>query len=477
MDQIIGWFWQWLPALCALLALTSLAGGLAACRKQLLIDNLPTSKTSGVFMGLVELKGTADSETPMKSQMAEVPCVWFRFTVRERSSREESESYTDSDGNHQTRSVTKTEWTTIAQATQDSTPFFLKDDRGVIRIQPKGAKIEPQSVLSRTCTRSDPLYDRVFHGEVPHSDGVREFKEEAIRLHSRIFVVGHARQRRDIVAAEIAADAEAPIFLISTKSEESVSRRLWLVFWGLGLLGLALACVGLDVREHNLRDQHPALMGFVRAGVGYASLWLAGWLVMMCNSLFDLRQRVRRAWANIDVELKRRADLLPNLTKIVTGMLEHEHKVQNLIAAMRAQGSATAPGKTGPDPAALSAPLKIIAEAYPQLKAQGLFLKLQKQLAETEDRIALARSYFNDIATFYNTRIAVFPDGLLAGLLGMRTHLLMNEAGFVRAPMQMKTPGSDVGGACPGCQADVRSRDELKFCPFCGSDQLAPPEG
>ena len=428
-------------------------------------------------MGLVELKGTAESETPMKSQLAEVPCVWFRFTVRERSSKSETESYTDSDGSRQTRTVTNTEWTTIAQATQDSAPFFLKDDRGVIRIQPKGAKIEPQSVLNRTCTRSDPLYDRVFRGEVPNSDGVREFKEEAIRLHSRIFVVGHARQRRDIVAAEIAADAEAPIFLISTKSEEVVSRRLWLMFWGLGLLGIVLTGIGLDVREHNLRGLHPATMSFVRAGVGYLALWFAGWLVMMCNSLFDLRQRVRRAWANIDVELKRCADLLPNLTKIVTGMLEHEHKVQHLLSAMRAQGGATAPGKPGPDPAALSGPLKIIAEAYPQLKAQGLFLKLQKQLADTEDRVALARSYFNDIATFYNMRIAVFPDGLLAGLLGMRIQPLMNEAGFVRAPMLMKTPGSDVTGPCPQCQADVRSRDRLKFCPFCGSDQLAPPSG
>ena len=115
-----------------------------------------------------------------------------------------------------------------------------------------------------------------------------------------------------------------------------------------------------------------------------------------------------------------------------------------------------------------------IAEAYPALKSQALFLKLQKQLAETEDRIALARNYFNDIATFYNTRLGIFPDGMLAGLMGMRVQPLMNEAGFVRAPMLMKTPGSDTAGPCPKCQADVRSREGIKFCPFCGSRTAAP---
>ena len=467
-------FWQSLPWLCAGLALLSLVFALRSGRHQLLIDNLPTSKTSGVFMGLVELKGTAETDAPVKSQFMNVECVWFRYTVRERSTTYTNTTSTDSDGRTTSSRESHTEWTTIASVTQDSLPFFLKDDRGVVRVQPKGAKIEPQTALNKTFRRGDDMYDQVFHREVANSDGVREIKEEVIRLHTRIFVVGQARQRRDIVAAEIAADPQAPLFLISTKSEESVSRGLWWKFWGLGLLGLALALFALYLREYIPNGRAPAIMSLVRVGVIYCALWFAGWLVMMCNSLIELRQRVRSAWANIDVELKRRADLLPNLAKMVTGLLEHEKKVQPLIAGLRAQAGATAPGRGGPDPAALSAPLRLIAEAYPALKSQALFLKLQKQLAETEDRIALARNYFNDIATFYNTRLGIFPDGMLAGLMGMRVQPLMNEAGFVRAPMLMKTPGSDTAGPCPKCQADVRSREGIKFCPFCGSDQLVP---
>lgn len=473
MDAVLTFLWRWLPPAGAAGALVCLGLALRAARRRLLVDNLPTSKTGGVFMGLVEIKGRAECDEPLKSPFGGVRCVWFRYTVKERRSALTTETTRDG----RTRTETRTEWTTIASVTQDGAPFDLRDDRGTIRVRPAGATVEPQLVLERTVRRGDALYDRVPLDEVSGSDGVRRIREEAVRLHSRIFVVGQARQRRDAVAAEIAADSAAPMFLISTRDEASVSRGFRRTFWALGALGLAVAMLGLyswlDGRGRN--DPLP-LFQYARLALGYLAAWFLGWLVLLANGLIELRHRVRQAWANIDVELKRRADLLPRLEKIVSGLLEHERTVQPLLAALRAQGAATAPGRPGIDPAAMSAPLRVVAEAYPVLKAQALFAKLQAELAQTEDRIALARGYFNEIATFFNTRLSVFPDGLLGGMLGMRTQLLMNEAGFLRSAASLDAPGANVAGPCPKCHVDVRAIAGMTFCPYCGGDRLSPAE-
>lgn len=190
--------------------------------------------------------------------------------------------------------------------------------------------------------------------------------------------------------------------------------------------------------QHLHPDSFPFGWMLATTCAAYLGAWLTGWVWMDYNSLVELRQRVRQGWANIDVELKRRADLLPNLMKMVTGLRDHERTVHTQLAAMRAQSQATAPGKPGADPAALGGQLKAIAEAYPDLKANASFMNLQRQLVETENRIAMARSYFNDIATFYNTRLTVIPDRLVAALGGMRPQSLMEAAGFERAPAQIK---------------------------------------
>lgn len=197
---------RWMTELMVAVALVSLALSLRAARHQFLVDNLPTSKTSGVFIGLVELKGKAEAEQPLTSYLAEASCVYYRYTVQERWSRTVTESYTDSDGRTQTRNKDESGWKKVDEGGIYNAPFYLKDDRGEIRILPRGAKVEPQTVFSRSCGPSDPVYyDKGPSEAITDSDNVREFKEEAIRLHAPLFVVGRARQRADIVAAEIAA--------------------------------------------------------------------------------------------------------------------------------------------------------------------------------------------------------------------------------------------------------------------------------
>ncbi len=431
-----------LPVLGIVFALISLLFGLRAGKRQRLVDTLPTSKTTGVFIGLVELKGTAEVEQPLTSYLTGTTCVYFTWQIEEHWSRTVVETHTDSQGRTQTRTRTEQGWTTVGSGGEEA-PFYLKDDCGAIRIQPAGAKVEPQCVMSETVGRGDPLY----YGKGPatsiaNSDHRRRFVEHAVPLHAPLFVVGHAREREDVVAAEIAADRREHLFLISTRSEKQVSRGFRLGFWLLGVLGLVLA-VGGFVAAPLAADRKPAedVQVFVAAACAFVLVWLLGWTWMVYNSLIDLRQRVRQAWSNVDVQLKRRSDLIPTLVGVVSGLRDYERTVQTEVAALRTQLQATPPGQTGPDPAAVAPAVRAVAEAYPELKASESFLNLQRQLSDTEQRIALARSYFNEIATFYNTRLQVVPDRFVAGLGRLRPQALMAAADFERAPVQVAFAG------------------------------------
>ena len=130
--------------------------------------------------------------------------------------------------------------------------------------------------------------------------------------------------------------------------------------------------------------------------------------------------------------------MIPNLINAVKGYRDHEAETQQALAALRSQLDATPPGEPGSDPGSVQAQITILREAYPELKADTNFLALQQSLSETEQRIALARSYFNSIATFYNTRLETVPDGSIARLGGMHPRALMEANDFERAPVSVQ---------------------------------------
>jgi hypothetical protein len=162
---------------------------------------------------------------------------------------------------------------------------------------------------------------------------------------------------------------------------------------------------------------------------------------MVYNSLIDLRQRVRQGWSQVDVQLKRRHDLIPNLVGTVKGLRDYEQNLQTELAGLRSQMEATPPGVAGPDYRACGTILVAIQERYPELTAQASFANLQKNLIDTEQRIALARGYFNEIATFYNTRLGVVPDRFIAALGGLKLQPLMAANDFERAPVEVQLAG------------------------------------
>jgi len=428
-----------LPWIGCVIALISLYFSLRACHRKRLIDNLPTSKTQGVFIGLVELKGTVQCQQPLVSYLAATPCVYYSFDIEERWSRLVTE--TESDGKGGTRTVTRTEsgWTSVASQTE-MTPFYLQDDTGNLLIRPEGARIEALGVFEQTCSRFDPLYyGKGPAGGIIDSDHVRRFSEKAIPLQAPLFIVGQARERQDIVAPEIAADPKASEFLISVRSQEEVSSGLGWQIWLCFFLGAIAAPGGHIGGELAMNEEiTPLLIGlFIGEFLLYLLLWGVGWVITVYNSLVELRQRVEQGWGQVDIQLKRRHDLIPNLVDTVKGYRDHEASTQEALAGLRSQLGATPPGQAGDDFRSVQGQISILKEAYPELKADKNFLALQQSLSDTEQRIALARSYFNSIATFYNTRLQVVPDRFIAALGAMKPRALMEANDFERAPVQV----------------------------------------
>jgi hypothetical protein len=403
------------------------------------IDDCPTSKTQGVFIGLAELKGTAESEMPLTSYLAEVRCVQYTWQVDEHWSRIVHETYTDAQGHAHSRTRTESGWTKVAGGGQ-SIPFYLKDETGVIRIVPEGAAIHNIKVFDKTCSPNNDLYfGKAPRKEIPNTTHRRRFHETALPLHTMLYAMGQSRERKDAVAAEIAYDKSAPLFLISTRTEKQLSTGYLRWFWFWLVLGLLLA-IGGAVAWSLLQvpNAGASWQPYVIASGGFMVVLVLGWVWTVYNSLINLHHRVQQGWSQVDIQLKRRHDLIPNLVKTVEGYRTYESELQNLLVELRSQAEATPPGIAGSDFKGIVPTLNMIIERYPDLKASESFLRLQQSLVDTEQRIALARDYFNEIATFYNTRLGIIPDRFVASLARLRTQTLMGAANFERAPIQVK---------------------------------------
>ena len=157
------------------------------------------------------------------------------------------------------------------------------------------------------------------------------------------------------------------------------------------------------------------------------------------NGLVKRRNQVDNAWSQIDVQLKRRHDLIPNLVETVKGYAAHERGTFEAVTAARANAiNAQGPEAQAQAENVLSGALKslfAVAEAYPDLKANQNFLNLQEELTSAEDRIAYARQFFNDAVLSYNTKIQQFPTVLIAGMF----HFEKREF-FDAAPEDTETP-------------------------------------
>ncbi|MDD4409147.1 MAG: LemA family protein [Candidatus Pacebacteria bacterium] len=145
-------------------------------------------------------------------------------------------------------------------------------------------------------------------------------------------------------------------------------------------------------------------------------------LIAMYNSLVVLRNRVKEAWSDIDVQLKRRYDLIPNLVSTVKGYAGHESETFEKVTQARNMAMAAVdPEKKGEAENILSGTLKslfAVAESYPELKASQNFIELQKELSDTENKIQAARRFYNGNVLEFNNKVEVFPNNLIASMFG-----------------------------------------------------------
>ena len=159
--------------------------------------------------------------------------------------------------------------------------------------------------------------------------------------------------------------------------------------------------------------------------IGVLFLVALSWVIVNYNRMARLRQHIAESWSDIDVELKRRYDLIPNLVETVKGYAKHEKQVLEEVTALRNKAVAStgrAASQAVDESSLLIAMGKLFAvvENYPQLKADTSFLALQKELANTEDRVAASRRFFNGNVREMNQLTQTFPTNLLASMFGFQ---------------------------------------------------------
>jgi len=163
------------------------------------------------------------------------------------------------------------------------------------------------------------------------------------------------------------------------------------------------------------------------------------YVMIAYNGLITLRNRVKEAWSDIDVQLKRRYDLIPNLVEVVKGYASHEKETFNKVIEARSKAmSATGVKEKGEAENALSGTLKslfALSENYPELKASVNFLELQRELTDTEDKVQASRRFYNGNVLDFNTKLEMFPTNMIAQMFGFKvSEFFVAEEGEKAAP-------------------------------------------
>ncbi len=166
------------------------------------------------------------------------------------------------------------------------------------------------------------------------------------------------------------------------------------------------------------------------------------YVIVTYNSLVRLRNRIQNAWAQIDVQLRRRYDLIPNLVETVKGYATHEKGTFEAVTQARANAiNAQGPAEQARAENMITGALKslfAVSEAYPDLKANQNFLALQEELSGTEGRISYARQFYNDAVLRLNTKIQSFPSNILAGMFGFKEHEYFEADDSSRGPVSVQ---------------------------------------
>ena len=366
-------------------------------------ENIPTTKTAGVVFGLTEVKGQLVAEDDAETLTGPVsgePCCWYHYVVKERR------------GSGKDR-----RWVVIEDITKKQ-PFWLQDEEGSIRIFPGQA-------------------DCISYHHDSKRSGNRLYLESRLSPGDELYVLGKAKPDKTRGDSLVLSHEKGSPYIIANISEEAVMFRK--AMKGMGLLGISLSALFLAALFSLGSNGQMSSLDFLLAAMVSPVFMLFVVLILMFNDLVFLRQRCDRNWANIQVSLKKRANLIPTLENVVAQYLQHEKSLQEELARLREMRGTATSSKAVDDYAAqehaVIEGISVAVEAYPDLVGIDLISDFNQRLIRLENEIALIRAGFNDAVTQYETRRQTFPDSLLAQGLGFKSINLLgytSEAHLIR---------------------------------------------
>ncbi|MDE1798416.1 MAG: LemA family protein [Candidatus Micrarchaeota archaeon] len=407
----------------AMIGLWAYLMGIGHYRLRKKIQYTPTSKAISVAPGLAEVAGTAGVVAePVAAPYTGQACAYFL-----------TRTYTWS-GSGKNRSRN------LYGQTESPQPIYVEDDTGRVMLRPDPAAGKKQGILDSIIPKGQIGYfidvdvkktwsGKGLLGTGSFEPGMKEFlqahypklldyhdrvdvEETYIKEKDPIYVLGPARVADGPDgAAQMLIQNDRNVFCVADGSEKNaladVSKHIYLMLLGGPLLfGACLSALIL----YYAGAGGMWMVSLVEWVVGAMYAYLGAiTLLEMYNGLVVLKNNVERARANTDALLQRRADLLPQLEKVVSGYAKYEKSLNGRMAQLRA-GAVGESGKT----------VIGIAEAYPKLKANENFLSFQAQLEKTEEWIAASRQFINDSVMLYNTQVSSFPYLLFAPLMGLR---------------------------------------------------------
>ncbi len=437
-----------------------LYGGYERLKKKRLLENVPTSKVAGVTLGLNEIKGKAIGDPPLQAPLSEKDAVFYMYRIDEHAKNRGSSSKSnwtidpESDGVESIFDVAHFEGQDNMDSNENWRPldngknhcqFYLEDETGRIRVRPTTKTLldldtdrlkvdllqflgEP--VVDHICGPDDPMYyEKGPRDDKTHSGDKRRFREWIVPHDGEVYVMGPVRVRDDIVEPEMAADPDIVDmdhqFFMSTKGESDLGIRYFRQ--SRSNYGCAFALVLMTFWIYTVIafvGEWPGFASpniFVATGIGVAAWGMAVtalYLKTVYDGLVELRNRADRAWAMLDVELKRRHTLVPRLVDIVESIAGHEAELQKAATKARTTAANTNEQAAQAIDGQTEALGRIfaIAEDYPQIKTDQHFETLMTELSRCEKKIALARQFYNDSIERLNNRVDTIPDRFVAPL-------------------------------------------------------------
>jgi hypothetical protein len=400
-----------------------------------------TTPAAALFAGLNLVKGRGWVQAPLTSHRTNTPALWWEYVLEEE--RRQTRTVTDSQG--RSRTETTTTWHTIETRRAGVPECEVVDDTGSAIVRVEGANVVPRQVHRATFRRDKALglVGTLLGGGNGPTGRYRE-TEKVVAHGDELFVVGECELDEERLVPVIARKV-----MISTRSEES--HRRWL---GAGVLAALLVAAAATAGggAHVIRPADPLEPLVWMPGLALSLVLLTvAWAVVTYNRLRMVAQGADRAWSLIDVQLRRRHDLIPSLAKTVAAHADHEQRTQVEVTAARSAVGGSDEAEALSDQAEAQAHvLRSIlarAEATPGLTADASYGRLQRELADTEDRIAASRTFYNESLTILRDRQHRFPGSLIAKRVPLTHRDLIAARGFERTVPSIEHAFADATSA------------------------------